>query len=178
MADAAVRAAALLLDERVPAATCRARRSPIRRRGRCGVHRADAVPVARRSTRRILPSLTWRCWAAAGIACCSRTRAADTVAPTDIDVLRWRADSTQDDTGHWIYLKDLTSGALWSAAHQPVRADAAFYHATFATDRVSFTRRDGPVETRHRDRRHRRRAGRDPARDTRQPIARRRAISS
>ena len=40
-----------------------------------------------------------------------------------IDVLRWRADATQDDTGQWIYIKDLTAGALWSAAYQPVRAE-------------------------------------------------------
>ena len=65
-----------------------------------------------------------------------------------IDVLRWRADATQDDTGQWIYVKDLTAGTLWSAAYQPVRATPASYRATFAADRVIFTRRDGAVDTR------------------------------
>ncbi len=65
-----------------------------------------------------------------------------------VDVLRWRADATQDDTGQWIYVNDLTAGALWSAAHQPVRATPSSYRAAFASDRVVFTRRDGAVDTR------------------------------
>ena len=64
------------------------------------------------------------------------------------DVFRWRADATKDETGHWIYLRDLTAGDVWSATHQPVRAPAAFYRAAFATDRVVYTRLDGSVETR------------------------------
>ena len=64
-----------------------------------------------------------------------------------LDVFRWRADATQDDTGHWIYIKDLTANTVWSAAHQPVRAIPTSYRATFATDRVTFTRRDGAIET-------------------------------
>ncbi len=95
-----------------------------------------------------------------------------------IDVLRWRADATQDDTGQWIYIKDLTAGTLWSAAYQPVRATPSSYRATFATDRVIFTRRDGAVETRTGDRRRRQRAGGDPARHAHQPIARSSASSS
>jgi cellobiose phosphorylase len=66
----------------------------------------------------------------------------------EIDVFRWRADATRDDTGHWIYVKDLTSRAVWSAAFQPTRATPDSYRATFAADRVEFARRDGPVETR------------------------------
>jgi cyclic beta-1,2-glucan synthetase len=62
-------------------------------------------------------------------------------------VLRWRADATQDDTGHWIYIKDLTTDVLWSAGHQPVRTAPSSYRATFASDRVTFARRDGSVDT-------------------------------
>ena len=65
-----------------------------------------------------------------------------------VDVLRWRADATQDDTGQWIYVNDLTAGALWSAGHQPVRATPSSYRAAFASDRVVFTRRDGAIDTR------------------------------
>jgi cyclic beta-1,2-glucan synthetase len=65
----------------------------------------------------------------------------------EIDVLRWRADGTRDDTGHWIYIKDLTAERLWSAAHHPTCATADSYRATFAADRVVFARRDGAVET-------------------------------
>src|SRR6185437_5900251 len=52
----------------------------------------------------------------------------------DIVVTRWR--------------RDMTSGRVWSAAHQPVAVDADAYHVSFASDRVEFHRRDGDVDTR------------------------------
>ena len=87
-----------------------------------------------------------------------------------IDVLRG-ADATADDTGQWIYIKDLTAGALWSAAYQPVRATRHSI-ARRSPPTVIFARRDGAVDA-HRDRRRRQRAGGDPARDAGQSIARR-----
>ncbi len=65
-----------------------------------------------------------------------------------IDVFRWRADATKDDTGQWIYLRDLETGRTWSAAHQPVRAAADSYSVTFAADRTVFARRDDEIDTR------------------------------
>ena len=62
-------------------------------------------------------------------------------------MLRWRADATRDDTGHWIYIKDLDGRRTWSAAYQPTCATPESYRATFAADRVVFARRDGMVET-------------------------------
>src|SRR6185437_4483466 len=66
----------------------------------------------------------------------------------DIVVTRWRRDTTRDNHGEWIYVKDMTSGRVWSAAHQPVAVDADAYHVSFASDRVAFHRRDGDVDTR------------------------------
>ncbi|MFI5256908.1 MAG: glucoamylase family protein, partial [Gemmatimonadales bacterium] len=66
----------------------------------------------------------------------------------NMDVFRWRADATKDETGQWIYLRDCTTGAVWSAAHQPVRAPASSYKVTFAADRVVFARVDDAIETR------------------------------
>ena len=63
-------------------------------------------------------------------------------------ITRWRADGTRDDYGQWCYLRDLTSGEVWSATHQPVGKRADWYRAAFATDRISFERRDGDIETR------------------------------
>ncbi|MDQ6886648.1 MAG: carbohydrate-binding protein [Gemmatimonadota bacterium] len=63
-------------------------------------------------------------------------------------VTRWRADSTRDDSGQWLYLRDLATGRLWSASHQPTAAVADQYRVAFAADRVRFTRRDGAVDTR------------------------------
>ncbi|MGE5090887.1 MAG: GH36-type glycosyl hydrolase domain-containing protein [Bacillota bacterium] len=62
-------------------------------------------------------------------------------------VTRWRSDSTRDHYGQWCYIKDLTDGRVWSAAHQPVCRPADRYRAAFASDRVSFQRRDGEIET-------------------------------
>jgi cyclic beta-1,2-glucan synthetase len=76
-----------------------------------------------------------------------------------LDVTRWRADPTLDDAGQWCYIKDVTASAagdpppawrtrLWSASHQPVCAPADWYRVTFSTDRATFHRRDGDLETR------------------------------
>ena len=65
----------------------------------------------------------------------------------DIVVTRWRRDTTRDNQGEWIYVKDITSGRVWSAAHQPVAVDADSYRVTFASDRVEFHRQDGDVDT-------------------------------
>ena len=47
---------------------------------------------------------------------------------------RWRSPAgaptgRRDDTGQFCYVKDLSSGRVWSAAHQPVCAPADWYHA-------------------------------------------------
>ena len=38
----------------------------------------------------------------------------------DIAVTRWREDATCDDWGSFVFLRDTQSGAVWSAAAQPV----------------------------------------------------------
>jgi cyclic beta-1,2-glucan synthetase len=63
-------------------------------------------------------------------------------------VTRWRADGTRDHTGQFCYVKDVANKRVWSAAHQPVCAPADWYHALLATDRVTFHRADGEIETR------------------------------
>ncbi len=63
-------------------------------------------------------------------------------------VTRWHSDGTRDSTGQWCYVKDVSSGRVWSAAHQPVCAPADWYNAFLATDRVTFHRADGDIETR------------------------------
>ncbi|MEP7065738.1 MAG: glucoamylase family protein [Gemmatimonadota bacterium] len=65
-----------------------------------------------------------------------------------IAVTRWRADATRDDTGQWIYVKDLHDNRVWSSAYQPTGVTPDGYRVAFATDRVVFRRRDGDIETR------------------------------
>jgi cyclic beta-1,2-glucan synthetase len=63
-------------------------------------------------------------------------------------VTRWRADGTRDHWGQFCYVKDVTTGRAWSAAHQPTCAAADRYTALLATDRVTFHRVDGDIDTR------------------------------
>ncbi|HET9039358.1 MAG TPA: glucoamylase family protein, partial [Gemmatimonadales bacterium] len=63
-------------------------------------------------------------------------------------VTRWHSDGTRDATGQFCYVKDLSTGRIWSAAHQPVCAPADWYRSYLATDRVTFHRADGDIETR------------------------------
>jgi cyclic beta-1,2-glucan synthetase len=65
----------------------------------------------------------------------------------DMAINRWRNDGTRDDYGQWCYLRDTGSGRIWSAGHQPVCAEATSYNVLFASDRVTFQRRDGVIDT-------------------------------
>ena len=53
---------------------------------------------------------------------------------------RWQADATCDNWGSWIYIKDEESGALWSAAHQPVGASATSEEVVFHPHKAEFRR--------------------------------------
>ena len=64
-----------------------------------------------------------------------------------LPVTRWRRDGTRDGDGQFIYLRDLRSGAVWSATYQPTRQEPEHYSATFSPDRVCFRRRDDEIST-------------------------------
>ncbi|MGH7497427.1 MAG: GH36-type glycosyl hydrolase domain-containing protein [Gemmatimonadales bacterium] len=66
----------------------------------------------------------------------------------ELAVTRWRADGTRDHIGQFCYVKDITHGHAWSASHQPMCVPADRYRALLATDRVTFERADGDIETR------------------------------
>lgn len=65
----------------------------------------------------------------------------------DMDITRWRADTTCDTPGPICYLRDLGSGTIWSNTHQPVRAPEGRYTWNFTPDKAEFRRRSGPCET-------------------------------
>ncbi len=66
----------------------------------------------------------------------------------DVDLTRWRADTTLDDWGAWLYVQDRDSGALWSATDQPVGSPAAEQEVLFSVHMVEFRRRDHDVTLR------------------------------
>ena len=65
----------------------------------------------------------------------------------DLDLTRWRADTTLDDWGTWLYVRNNESGELWSAASQPVGARPDLQRVDFFPHRVDFQRRDGDIST-------------------------------
>ena len=65
----------------------------------------------------------------------------------DWAITRWREDSTCDDWGSYVFLRDVESGNVWSAGFQPCGAEPDDYDVVFNEDRVEFTRRDGSLKT-------------------------------
>ncbi|HOY21713.1 MAG TPA: glucoamylase family protein [Cellvibrio sp.] len=67
-------------------------------------------------------------------------------------VTRWREDTTCDNWGSFVYLRDTTdddqyNGEFWSAAHQPTLKRADSYAAMFSEGRAEYRRRDRDIET-------------------------------
>jgi cyclic beta-1,2-glucan synthetase len=65
----------------------------------------------------------------------------------ELPVTRWRRDATRDADGQFIYLRDVRSGAIWSAAYQPTRREPDDYAVTFSADRAIIRRRDDDVSS-------------------------------
>ena len=65
----------------------------------------------------------------------------------DMAVTRWREDVTRDSWGSFLFLRDMQSGAVWSAGHQPSGTEADSYEVEYAEDHAEFSRRDGSIAT-------------------------------
>ena len=65
----------------------------------------------------------------------------------DLAVTRWREDSTCDNWGTFCYLRDATSGELWSTAYQPTLKRSERYQAIFSEARAEFRCRNHDWET-------------------------------
>ena len=66
----------------------------------------------------------------------------------DLAVTRWHEDPTRDCWGSYVFLRDVDSGAVWSAGYQPTAVEPDSYEASFFEDRVEISRRDGSITTR------------------------------
>ena len=65
----------------------------------------------------------------------------------DIGITRWREDVTRDDSGSYLFLRDVDSGAVWSAGYQPCGVEPDSYEVTFTEDRAEFIRTDATLTT-------------------------------
>jgi cyclic beta-1,2-glucan synthetase len=66
----------------------------------------------------------------------------------DLAVTRFRADTTRDCWGSFIFLRDTGSGKVWSAGYQASGAEPDSYEATFSEGRAEIVRRDRTITSR------------------------------
>ncbi len=64
-----------------------------------------------------------------------------------MDVTRWRSDTTTDNWGQFIYLRDTQSRDVWSATYQPTCILPEKYEVIFSIDKVDFHRLQYGIET-------------------------------
>ncbi len=58
---------------------------------------------------------------------------------------RWRADTTLEDWGMWLYLRDQDSGHLWSIGDQPTDTVADYENVVFFPHKAEFQRRSDDI---------------------------------
>jgi cyclic beta-1,2-glucan synthetase len=66
----------------------------------------------------------------------------------ETDLTRWRADTTRDNWGTWIYIKDLDSGDLWSIGSQPRGASTAHPSVYFYPHKADIRTRAHDISSR------------------------------
>ncbi len=141
-----VQATELLLEERIPhdvvAASPRADRvlaSPAEARALTSTARHLTPPMADAPTTHLLSNGRYAVMLTATGAGYSRWR--------DVALTRWREDASRDELGSFVFLRDIGSGAIWSAGLEPLGGAAADDVVVFGEDHAEFTRRDGAVTT-------------------------------
>jgi cyclic beta-1,2-glucan glucanotransferase len=60
----------------------------------------------------------------------------------DLAVTRWREDTTRDDWGTFVFLRDAETGDVWSAGFQPSGREVDHYEAVYSEDRAKIIQRD------------------------------------
>jgi len=65
----------------------------------------------------------------------------------DIALTRWQEDSTCDQSGSYVFLRDIRSGRVWSAGYQPTGVEADSYEVAFSEGRAEICRQDGSLAT-------------------------------
>jgi cyclic beta-1,2-glucan synthetase len=61
---------------------------------------------------------------------------------------RWRADTTLENWGAWIYIKDKEADSFWSLGHQPTAVQPQNQNVSFEAHKAEFWRQDGEISSR------------------------------
>ena len=65
----------------------------------------------------------------------------------DLAVTRWKEDATRDNSGSFIFVRDLTEDKIWSTSYLPLANLPASYKVSFGEEKVEFRRRDQDIST-------------------------------
>ena len=63
-------------------------------------------------------------------------------------IYRWKEDVTKDNTGMFVYIKDVEENEYFSATYEPCKKEGDNYEVTFSLDKAEFTRSDSNITTR------------------------------
>ena len=141
-----VRAAELLLQERMPWAAPRVE-PHADEAGPLPIVREEHLPVSRHLTTPDTPHPRVHLLSNGHYGVLLTNNGAGSSTWRGLDVTRWREDRTRDCWGQFVYVRDLRTGRVWSAGHQPLATVADRYEVVYSTDKAEFTRRDGDIET-------------------------------
>ena len=145
-AEPIVRATDLLLQERAPRDVAVAR--PRLEEVDAPAHLRDFVePVFRRFTTPHGPTPRTHLLSNGRYAVMLTTAGSGYSRCAGLGITRWREDVTRDPWGTYVFLRDVESGAVWSAAYQPTGVEPDDYRVTFSEDRAEFYRQDGTLTT-------------------------------
>ena len=144
--DPMLRAADLLLQERIPKAAApifphdsEARATQIASAEETGTIRVFTNPNSHAVEAHLLSNGRYHVAVTSAGGGYSRWR--------DLAVTRWREDATRDGYGAFCYIRDMKSGSLWSNAWQPTTKPGSNYEAIFSQARAEFRRVDEEIET-------------------------------
>ena len=65
----------------------------------------------------------------------------------DTAISRWSRDFRGISRGMFIFIQNLNSNNVWSAAYEPLNSEPEKYRAIFSPDKAEFIRKDGNIET-------------------------------
>ena len=146
LADPMLRAADLLLQERVPKASApvfphasEARATRTASAEEAGTMRVFTDPSGATVDAHLLSNGRYHVVVTSAGGGYSRWR--------DLAVTRWREDATRDSYGSFCYVRDVETGAVWSGTWQPTTGSTKGYEAIFTQARAEFRRSDGQLET-------------------------------
>ena len=141
-----VQATELLLQERIPrgVALARPRAEEVRSDGARGILKS---PDPRRYDSPDLPTPRTQLLSNGVYSVVITTSGSGYSVCGETAVSRWREDATRDHWGSFCYLRDVRSGAVWSAGYHPIPGKPQSYEAALSEEKAEFRRSDSGIVT-------------------------------